>query len=276
MASFQSLRVYTLSEMPTVSGILKLAAALLALSQAPAAGGPVVREERRVVINGQQEVWRLEWTTPPRPVCGPESAEWFTCPCSGFAFGESGKLDLVRLRQGREVERLPLAPFFDGGEWPADSGDALLRRWELLQSDWDHQPGPVPGVRSRPQASAMNFGDYDHDGEATEFYLQTNAGPCGHTGGIVVGVSRNAPRLHAFATAAHPDEPLFMDEPAWKALLRSQGPARMVVWSCGDHASGTETELEVSVASGVIHVTSREYQCDEHDKRGKLISQKPL
>ena len=244
---------------------------------------PVIREEQRVVIGGQPEVWRLEWTTPPRTVCEPEDNYWWTCPCSGFAFGESGKLDLVRLRQGQEVERFPLAPLFEDGETPAaTAGDAVLKRWDVREGDWDYmhlEPGrssAVPGVRSRPLAIAMNLADYDHDGQATEFLLQMSSSPCGHREGVVVGVSRQMPRLHAFATAAHPDKPLVMDVRAWKALLHSAVPTRVVVWACGDHAADTETELEVSATSGAIRVRSREFQCDANDKRGKLISEKPL
>jgi len=244
---------------------------------------PAIREERRVVVGGQLEVWRLEWTTPPRSVCEPEGNDWWTCPCSGFAFGESGKLDLVRLRQGREVERLPLAPLFEGGEVPAAAaGNAVLRRWEVRKGDWnyahmeDGRSSAVPGVRSRPVALAMDLADYDHDGQANEFLLQTSSSPCGHRYGVVVGVSRQSPHLHAFSTAAQPDKPLLMDLRAWEALLHSAGPTRVVVWPCGDHAADTETEFEVSATSGAIRVTSREFQCDANDKRGKLISEKPL
>ena len=265
----------------------KLVPALLVL-WLPANGQdkPVIREERSVVVDGQPEVWRLEWATPPRSVCEPEGDDWWTCPCSGFAFGESGKLDLVRLRLGREVECLPLAPLFENSETPAaaegHAGDAVLRRWDIREGDWDYmqledgRSSAVPGVRSRPLAAAMNLADYDHDGQATEFLLQTSSSPCGHLYGVVVGVSRQVPHLHAFTTAAHPDRPLLMDVRAWKALLHSAGPARVVVWPCGDHAVDTETELEVSAASGAIRVTSREFQCDANDKRGKLISEKPL
>ena len=51
---------------------------------------PIAREEVKVVVDGVEEVWRLEWLTPPRPVCGPEDDDWMTCPCEGFAFGEWG------------------------------------------------------------------------------------------------------------------------------------------------------------------------------------------
>lgn len=36
----------------------------------------------------------------------------YGCPCSGFALGETGVLDLVRLRQCREYDRMKLNPLF--------------------------------------------------------------------------------------------------------------------------------------------------------------------
>lgn len=51
---------------------------------------PEIREEQKVLVNGISEVWRLEWKSPPTPACSPEDI--ITCPCSGFAYGESGQL----------------------------------------------------------------------------------------------------------------------------------------------------------------------------------------
>lgn len=90
----------------------KRAAAVVLFSCPSLANGQLIREERRVVIGGRPEVWRLEWREPPKPACGPDDPDWWTCPCSGFVFGEGGTLDLVRLRENREVERFPLTPLF--------------------------------------------------------------------------------------------------------------------------------------------------------------------
>ena len=76
---------------------------------------PKVREAHQVVVANAMETWRLEWQSPPRQVCAPEDDDWRTCPCSGFAFGERGALDLVRLRSGAAEERLHLTPLFDEG-----------------------------------------------------------------------------------------------------------------------------------------------------------------
>ena len=65
----------------------------------------------------------------------------------------------------------------------------------------------------------MPLGDYDRDGRATEFVLQVDAGPCGHDTSLVVGISRDTPRLHAFGTAESPDEPLVRFDPLRLSVL---------------------------------------------------------
>src|SRR5689334_10491660 len=90
------------------------------------AAGPVVREEARVKVDGVVERWRLEWRAAPELDCF--EPEGVTCPCQGFAYSESGELDLVRSRPGAPVERLALTPLFGGDP-------ARLRRWKPLASD---------------------------------------------------------------------------------------------------------------------------------------------
>jgi len=51
----------------------------------------------------------------------------------------------------------------------------------------------------------MNFADYDHDGQATEFFLQTESLPCGKRAGIVVGLSRINEHLHGFGSFRNPN-----------------------------------------------------------------------
>ena len=70
-----------------------------------------IREERKVLVNGVMETWQLRWKSPPKPVCE-SNEEAAACPCMGFAFGESGELDLVRRRNNVEIDRLELTPFF--------------------------------------------------------------------------------------------------------------------------------------------------------------------
>ena len=76
----------------------------------------ILREQRDVVVDGAREQWRLVWKGKPQPACAPDDGledGWLTCPCDGFAFGEQGDLDLVRLAGTSPEDRLSLTPLFD-------------------------------------------------------------------------------------------------------------------------------------------------------------------
>ena len=223
----------------------------------------VTREEQTVEVNGVREVWRLEWKAPPKPTCE-ATPGWYTCPCSGFSFGESGALDLVRLRQGREVERLALKPLFEG--------DAIVQRWPTTEKDTEDVDAAV--VARRPVVKIMNLADYDHDGKATEFYLQTSAGPCGHTQGVVIGVSAANPKLHAFGTALHPEKPLVLQKGAWEELLKARGPVQVVDWPCGDHGENKQIELRLQPSARGIDVMREDYACPRTD-HARLLKRIP-
>ncbi len=242
------------------------------LSEYPA---PSIREEQIVTVNGATETWRLQWSAAPKPHCGADEADVaLTCPCMGFAYGESGDLYLVRVRNGNEVERLRLTSLF--GEFPA----AVVQRWA---ADYERDFGSVgrddfmATVSKRNVVQVMILADYDHDGKATEFYLQTEAAPCGKSLGVVIGVSTNNQRLHVFGTASRPNKPLYLQKREWDAIRRaSSSPVHVVDWSCGDHASPTQTELELRWSAQGIDGVRREYDCSSRDKRGTLIKQQPL
>src|SRR5262245_47230923 len=142
------------------------------------AAEPVVREQRTVVVAGVEEVWQLVWDAQPAPVCGPEDiSNATTCPCAGVAYGEHGKLSLVRRRADKEVERMDLRPLFglDPFDAPGDVGDsAYLQRWPLKDDDVEREkrePNLVAEIKQRPAPTIMTFADYDRDGRATEFLL---------------------------------------------------------------------------------------------------------
>lgn len=221
-------------------------------------GAGPIREQQTIEIAGVREMWRLEWTSAPKPECG--TGDWYTCPCNGFAFGESGSLDLVRLREGREVERLSLNPFFKA--W-GETGRLIVPRSPITQKDMDDPDAPdLPAiVARRPPVRLMQFADYDHDGAATEFYLQTETGPCGHRWGVVVGVSKTNPRLHAFGSAAHPGQPLSLEKREWEAVAKGTGAAHIEDWLCGDHGEGKQTELQLRATPRGIEVTREVYAC---------------
>ncbi len=236
---------------------------------------PVVREEQSLLVDGVEERWSLEWVSPQVEACGPDEENWSTCPCTGFAFGERGNLDLVRRVPGKKDERFSLTQLFKyASDLPlaGDTIEAILQRWDVQPEDYDNSDVPGFGVRvrARPVSRVMHFADYDHDGRATEFALQIGTLPCGKRMSVVVGISRSKPRLHVFSSVKHPKQPLILQSWQWDKLSRAKGPIKAVDWRCGDHGSDVETELELRADDGNIHETRTEYECTKEGQRGRL------
>jgi hypothetical protein len=245
------------------------------LSEYPA---PQVREEQSVIVNGVTETWQLRWVAPPKLVCGPnEISMSTTCPCMGFAYGEGGDLDLTRLRNGSEIDRLHITPLFE--EQLSHAGRAaIIQRWPT-DDEKDVNSGEEDlsrVVKKRPIVQVMHFFDYDHDGEPTEFYLQSEAAPCGKSVGVVVGISKSNPRLHAFGTFSDPDKPLHLQRREWEALRDAQGAVDVLDWACRDHASETQTTLSLRWTAQGIGGTRREFACTPESKPGELLHEEPL
>ena len=236
----------------------------------------LVREDHEVRVDSIAEHWLLVWQSPPQPVCGPEDPAWSTCPCQGFAFGEMGRLDLVRRRPSHPDEKFPLAPVFSYGEVPSAQydGGAALQRWPVLNTDDfdNHSVAFAKQVRHRPSVQAIHVGDYDHDGRATEFPLWIASGPCGHNGVVIIGLSRRQPWFHAFTSIAHQDRPLVLDLFIWDELLHSHGQIAATQVACGDHGSEEETEVRLVASPRGIDATRLTYVCTPDDKRGALKS----
>lgn len=237
-----------------------------------------VREERKIVIDGVEETWRLVWTAPPRPVCWMDTAMYYTCPCNGFAFGEAGHASLLRYRGGVERERLPLGPLF-GEDSIGGPGVALIpkRPYEGLTTDSEEslsRAGKRAEIERRPMVRIMEFADNDHDGRATEFYLQTSSIACGWQFGVVIGVSRANSRLYVFTTAGNPDSPLRLRYPLWENIRKAAGPFETTEWTCGDHGVETQSQLSISWTPNGITGTRRRYSCPPEPRR--LLSETPL
>lgn len=234
----------------------------------------LVREEQKIIIDGVEERWRLVWESKPEPVCAANEADWMTCPCSGFAYGESGKLTLVRKRAGQKEERLSLDQFFSYGETPGSSNQqhSILRRWDVQEQDNEliDSPELAERVKTRKITRIMNFGDYDHDGRASEFILQIGNLPCGKQTSVVVGISKSNPHLHVFSSIKTPSQPLILLYQHWQLLEKAKGTVKGINWQCGDHGSETKEEVVLKARNGKISATLKTYSCDEKG-RGKLI-----
>lgn len=249
--------------------------ALLAFHSFVRADGNL-REESTMQVGAGSESWRLEWRDTPGPVCPAGDEIAVTCPCTGFAYGESG--DLLLTRNGPTGrEELPLTPLFADSETPKGDGSAVLQRWEVKEADfYGDEPIPKADIVRRPAVGIMKFGDYDHDGRSTEFLLQVGTEPCGRRMMVLLGISKANPHLHAFHSVANPKKPLVLQYEEWDALLHAAGPVKIVDWPCGDHGSEIENELEISAVSGDIAVHVRRFSCDDSQERGALIEEKDL
>jgi hypothetical protein len=231
----------------------------------------MTRQQKAVVVNGTRESWRLQWETLPEVACGTDDLEVaLSCQCSGFAYGEMGRLALVRMRAGHPQERLELAPFFKDQGAPGARGVAVLQHWRPIpaaahdeEDDWHHAADFdfLKRVQSRGTADLMKLGDYNHDGRANEFLLQVGLRPCGRPQMILVGVSRRNPQLHVFATAESPEQPLVLPAETWAALLAGTRPARFPEASCGD--TGVESEITsiVTIQNGIFHLQRQSRPC---------------
>jgi hypothetical protein len=257
-----------------------------ALALWAASGSAVTRDEREVTVDGVAEVWRLEWLRPPRPVCQPNDENWFACPCVGFAFGETGELDLVRLRESHEADRLHLTPLFSNSDVPAGATTrAALRRWPVREVDADAFQRANPTgrrefskrVMERKVVSILQLADFNHDGWPTEFVLQIGTEPCGKRQSILVGVSPKRRTLHAFSSADHPERPLILEAEIWRKLRDAKGPGRAVERTCGDLGSEEQSEVVLRTDASGIHATRETFACDpKTGERGKLVSSETL
>lgn len=261
---------------------LALTAALTTGACADELAGALLREQQAVAVQGAEETWALVWEDEPQAFCGAQDvATALTCPCAGWAYGESGQLLLVRMRGGIEIERMALAPLFSGFGLDlmdlTEAGDgAQVQRWPLEAGDLDRfergDPDLVGEIEQRPVARIMLFADYDRDGNATEFLVQVGTLPCLKSQFTAVGISVTQPHLHALTSVAHPERPLIMPRAAWQAMLESPGPTTVATWACGDHGSEVRREIEIAAAGGVIRVAERAYSCPADGSAEQLIT----
>lgn len=244
---------------------------------------PTIREQEELVVDGKPEIWQLVWASAPKPACGAnEVSISLTCPCFGFAYGEEGALVLLRLRNGKAIERKDLTAYFEGQENPAAGHSAVIQRW-AVDHDRDSKAGLESNgdditalVADRKIVQFMNFADYNHDGWASEFYVQTGTLPCGKSVGVIVGVSRRNPKLHVFGTASNPDKPLYLQRREWEALRGASSPIEVTDWQCQDHGAEAETAVRLRWTAAGIAGVRREYTCPEGTEPKRLIHEEPL
>jgi len=158
---------------------------------------------------------------------------------------------------------MELTPLFIDAEAPGDDL-AVVQRWAAnYETDLDDSDKNDfrEVVARRPTVKAMNFSDYDHDGRASEFFLQTNVLPCGKPYGVVIGVSKSNPKLHVLGSADQPDQPLVLPRFIWEAFSSARGSIEKVAWICDDHAAEEETTISLRNTSKGIRAVQRTFSC---------------
>lgn len=254
-----------------------------ASAQVLAYPSPLIREQRTVVVNGATEIWQLRWKSAPKPACGTDDVlESITsCQCWGFTYGEGGEMDLVRLRGGREIDRLSITAMFQEPQpLVFDERDpgriAVIQRWPDSIDDPERasQRSDWPSVVAKhAPVTIMNLRDYEHDGQPGQFYLQTSAGPCGLRRGIVLGVSKRNPKLHALSTALHPDKPLILRNIVWRGLRLSSGVAEPFELTCGEKGADFEIRVRLTWTPKGLIGLRRTLGCPPE---GQVIREEPF
>lgn len=262
-------------------GLLVLSLPALAQPDAQTNAQTTIREEQVVQVDGRTEVWRLSWIGPVKPFCGPDAGDdAITVPCSGFAYGEQGQLILSRTLPGGQLDdRLDLSPLFAGSDLTDHEGNAVLPHWPILEEDTkrlvEDDATLAAEIRARPPVPVIKPVDYNRDGKAQEFLIQTDVQPGGKRFYVAVGVNRTTGRLDWLRSAARPDRPLVLNWAAWQALAKGAQNIDVVRWDCGDHGSEVLETYRLSGKAGRVDVRLRTFACADAGGIGDLQQEEP-
>ncbi|MBS2024923.1 MAG: hypothetical protein JST92_21200 [Deltaproteobacteria bacterium] len=221
---------------------------LVVLASATAPPAPVIRESTHVLVDGKPELWRIEFTAPPEPICQDEEAV-HTAQCTGFAHGEAGQARLVRLRdQGGKPEVLQVIDLV-----------ALVREGVAGKPSQDAAAVRFPS-RKQP---VLKLEDLDGDGKAHEFVLQIDTIDSSMQPAIAFAFDEKTHKLEAIRTVEHPERALVLMRPAlWRTLSHKGGLAL----NCGDHGGQLEESLELKHDAAGWHAASVFRTCDQARK----------
>lgn len=216
------------------------------------AGSPDIREQRRVVFGGVEEIWRLRFTSASTAPTMPPPHEW-TCPDRYDAQFDAGAVVLERLRGGVVIEAITAVEVGDD-----EIGGGIAAFWQIPNIDED----PPPRDIGNPWQTLLDIGDYNHDGDASEFVLPGAHICCGHAVSLLVGVTRDDPRLHVLTWRGGGTMSLPNERDRWEAV-RARPRGEIVTWGCGDHASEQEERTRWWPGRGGLRAANSVRQCPE-------------
>lgn len=249
---------------PWTRRALALAIFLALAGSASAQADLTIREERKVAVDGGQEVWQLAWVGPVRDYCEAVSPEVAMTPaCATFAHGQAGRLLLRRLQGGVVLDQFDPAPAFKdrGNGWT--DGWSVLPRHAVREDDyerWLEDEGAfLRAVKERPAASVLDLDDYDRDGKALEFLIRTETGPSGR--GLYAAVGLIGGKLGFLRSTGRPDRVLVLPRDIWVALRDRGGPVLRMQTACGDKGTTLRSEQILTATDGRISVKGRDFDC---------------
>lgn len=229
----------------------------------PAGYSPsMIRDRVEVDIGQGPETWLLRWKKAPKPACFTAEARKLA-RCLGLAGpGESGPIEIVRVRDGAEVAASDLTPIFGQEDAP------VIARFP---------PGVRFSAKALTEAKAtkvMDLRDYNQDGRAAEFVLvgryNPRRGPPLDRIGHLTGLSPNGGGLFSYAIEG---------TGTWESVRTMTDTFELVLIPCNDHASDLEyVDVFTRTPRGVTR-EMRKYRCLPTGARGRLAEsegQKPL
>jgi hypothetical protein len=230
----------------------------------------LVRERVPVRVDGACEWWSLEWREKPAPACRSVigGLDW---SCVGFRHADSGALELVVKRDGRERDRFAVSSLFVGGT-------AVVSLCAPIDADETKTAAELSSVCSgRRKLRALVPEDIDHDGHATEFLLHVET-EVGRERWVALGVSRWDARVHAFGTAEHPTNPLRMVRSHWDGIIVSTDVDHHVSGDepCSESRTGIQTETAFRWDDAGLHATATHEACLPDGGVGAVVSRETL
>ncbi|MBL8742530.1 MAG: hypothetical protein JNK04_15590, partial [Myxococcales bacterium] len=147
-----------------------------------------VRDSVDLDFAGAKETWQLRWKDDPTPACFVEEAKK-SGKCLGIdGAGESGKLEIVRLKDQKEIASVDLT------ELLSEQGPLVLARFP------DGVRYSARGLASAPPKPLMTLGDYNQDGVAAELVMQGPMRVWVSRPGVLIGFSPSTGKLFGYKT----------------------------------------------------------------------------
>lgn len=211
-----------------------------------------IAEEHRVLVDGVEEVWRVRFTTPPRlPEPLPEDS---TCVERYWERFDVRRAVIERVRDGEVVDRLmnpssgldndDVVPLAEAVLVPGRVGLPVgQRRLTLAESE------------RLPRPTVLSIGDYNHDGQATEFVLDMGPLVCGNDYSGVVGLDQRHRRLHVLEWGAPARTFMVGVNIDWEAV-RASASGDVITWSCGNHFYDGEDHLRWAPYNGSLRMST--------------------